>query len=160
MKVAIALSVALLFGVACASPKSGSSLQPVELDNGTVVQLIGLGTVAFPTGEVGLLVTYVTGIPVDNAALNDEARFVWWEFLPHLRQRGFTHGLIQALPEPPRPGKMQGRTWSACITESGETLWLNLYGELSEADAAASKKCARSMAGFTGEPTLRITPVR
>ena len=160
MKMAIALSVALLFGVACVSPKSGSSLQPVELDNGTVVQLVGLGTVAFPTGEVGLLVTYVTGVPVDKAALNNEARLVWWEFLPHLRHRGFTHGLIQALPEPPRPGKMQGRTWSACITDSGETLWLNLYGELSEADAANSKKCARSTAGFTGEPTLPITPVR
>jgi hypothetical protein len=165
MKMPIATSLSLTLALGCASASPSSSLQPVELDNGTIVQLVGLGTVAFPGGEVGLLITYVTGLPLeglplDNVPLNDEARFVWWEFLPELRRHGFSQGLLQALPRAPAPGDMQGRTWAACVADSGETLWLNLYGELSEADAAASRKCARSTATFTGKPTLRITPVR
>jgi hypothetical protein len=146
--------------LACVSSSPRASTRDLKLENGRLVQLVGVGTVALPDGEVGLLIDYVTGHPLHSKAVDQEIPFVWWEFLPELRRQGFTQGLVRVMSTPPGAGRTEGRMWRGCLTDSGETLWLNLDGTLTESSRSAGKQCSRSTAVLQGEPTLRIEPGR
>jgi hypothetical protein len=153
------VTIGAVVSLACASSSPVPPTQPLELDNGTVVQLLGLGTVALPDGEVGLLIDYVTGHPL-HRAVDQEVPYVWWEFVPQIQKEGFAQGLVRVMPTAPKPGRNEGRMCRGCLTEAGETLWLHLDCSLTESNRAAGKQCRRSTAAFRGEPTLRIAPPR
>jgi hypothetical protein len=157
MKIPWTYALSLFLFLGCASPIRGPLPQRLALDNGSSVQLDTLSTTTLPGEEIGLLIAYVTELPIRSAAVEREVGLVWHELLPELRRRGVAQGLLLVMPSTPEAGPQEVRIWRACLTKKGETLWLKLDGSVEYFDLAASKWCAQSPAPLR---TTLLAPVR
>lgn len=121
----------------------------VVLVDGSSVTLLSLGEVAFPDGIRGLYVEYETRLPLQEDDVAAEIPAVWWRFMPLMDRQGYTQGYVVAVHRydvTASGWRARGIGYRGCLTDDGETLWIQLTGELTEEQRAAGKRCATGIA--------------
>lgn len=89
---AVLLPVALL--CACSN---GPAYRSVTLPSGRVVKVLGVGTIRFASGEIGLSLTYQTDLKIsDQDALRKEVDEIWAAFRVDAEKAGVHSAIISA----------------------------------------------------------------
>jgi hypothetical protein len=123
--------------------------EPVRLADGSSIDLIALREIVLPDGVRGVEVYYRTDLELGDDAILRQFGAVWSAFLPELRRRGKPHGVLHATRRTAGEGgaTVPSLMQRACLTPTGDTLWLHLDGSRSRDDERAGRRCANGAVG-------------
>jgi hypothetical protein len=102
-----------------------TAVQVVTLPSGRHVKVLGVGKIAFSSGDTALMLKYETDVPLDDRArLSAEADDIWSSFRADVEKAGLSAGIVSANEHPTGGLITSNRGYNFVCTRGASGTWL------------------------------------